>query len=279
MPERPRRSAPSGACADSVILVVGGRLSGKKPGAELVLDNSRCVFVSHVSALMVGERVRVKNSDATLHNAHGFLGKPTVFNLALPNRDQMIDITLAADQSRRDPGSLRRAPAHVGVDDRPRQSLLRGDRRATAATRIDGVPPGSYKLTMWHEGFRPRGRDKDGRSPTRSRAPPPKPSRSPPGRQPRSISSSNPRRGRMYKHIYVPVDNSDYSQPRHRPRRRARAGASARSSTGCHVYAARMHDYRFKQMEFTLPEEYLDEHGARAPAQDPRLASSPWACS
>ena len=38
---------------------------------------------------------------------------------------------------------------------------------------------------------------------------------------------------------------------------------SARRSTpklvGCHVYAARMHDYRFKQMEYTLPDEYLDE--------------------
>ena len=28
---------------------------------------------------------------------------------------------------------------------------------------------------------------------------------------------------------------------------------------GSHDYAARMHDYRFKQMEFTLPEEYLVE--------------------
>ena len=28
---------------------------------------------------------------------------------------------------------------------------------------------------------------------------------------------------------------------------------------GCHVYAAKLHDYRFKQMEYTLPEEYLDE--------------------
>ena len=42
---------------------------------------------------MAGGRVRVKNSDAILHNTHGFLGKPTVFNLALPNRDQMVDIT------------------------------------------------------------------------------------------------------------------------------------------------------------------------------------------
>src|SRR5438552_4105054 len=31
------------------------------------------------------------------------------------------------------------------------------------AFRIADVPPGTYKVTMWHEGFRPRGVDKDGR--------------------------------------------------------------------------------------------------------------------
>src|SRR5687767_15327915 len=28
---------------------------------------------------------------------------------------------------------------------------------------------------------------------------------------------------------------------------------------GCHVYAAKLHDYRFRQMEYTLLEEYIDE--------------------
>src|SRR3989304_1766277 len=62
----------------------------------------------------------------------------------------------------------------------------------------------------------------------------------------------------MYKHIYVPVDNSDYSN-------RAidlavELGKAFRSRlTGCHVYAARLHDYRFKQMEYTPPGEYKDE--------------------
>ncbi len=62
----------------------------------------------------------------------------------------------------------------------------------------------------------------------------------------------------MYKSIYVPVDNSDHSN-------RAVATsvelgkAFGAKLAGCHVYAARMHDYRFKQMEFTLPEEYLEE--------------------
>ncbi|HEV8241581.1 MAG TPA: universal stress protein [Thermoanaerobaculia bacterium] len=62
----------------------------------------------------------------------------------------------------------------------------------------------------------------------------------------------------MYSNILVPVDNSRHSN-------RAidtgielgkRFGAKL---VGCHVYAAKMHDYRFKQMEFTLPEEYLVE--------------------
>ncbi len=62
----------------------------------------------------------------------------------------------------------------------------------------------------------------------------------------------------MFKHIFVPVDNSEYSN-------RAIAvavelGRAFQSKlTGCHVYAARLHDYRFKQMEYTLPDEYKDE--------------------
>ena len=62
----------------------------------------------------------------------------------------------------------------------------------------------------------------------------------------------------MYKSIYVPVDNSDHSN-------RAVACALALGKefsaklVGCHVYAAKLHDYRFRQMEYTLPEEYIDE--------------------
>lgn len=62
----------------------------------------------------------------------------------------------------------------------------------------------------------------------------------------------------MYETIYVPVDNSEHSD-----RAVALSVELGRTFTskmvGCHVYAARMHDYRFKQMEFTLPEEYLEE--------------------
>src|SRR2546426_10133179 len=62
----------------------------------------------------------------------------------------------------------------------------------------------------------------------------------------------------MFKKIYVPVDNSEYSN---RAIEMALALAQPWNATivGSHVYAAKMHDYGFKQMEYTLAEEYQDE--------------------
>lgn len=152
---------PDGGVKGSVVLVEGVA-RGKRAAGDVVIDNAKCLFVSHVSAAMAGRRVRVKNSDPILHNTHGFLGKPTVFNLALPNRDQVIDITKRLTK----PGVVRvlcdahpHMSAWLVVHDSPYFAVT--DERG--AYRIDGVPPGTYRVTMWHEGFRARGVDKDGR--------------------------------------------------------------------------------------------------------------------
>src|SRR5579864_6429412 len=63
----------------------------------------------------------------------------------------------------------------------------------------------------------------------------------------------------MYSKIFVPVDNSEYSNAAG-DLSLALAKAFGSEVVGSHVYAARMHDVRFKQMEFTLPEEYREEN-------------------
>src|SRR5213596_4398508 len=63
----------------------------------------------------------------------------------------------------------------------------------------------------------------------------------------------------MYKHVYVPVDNSEHSNRAIDLAVELGKAFGARL-TGSHVYAARLHDYRFKQMEYTRPEEYKDEN-------------------
>ena len=144
------------------VVLIEGVARGKKGGGDVVLDNNQCVFVSHVTAVELKERVAIRNSDPILHNTHGFRGAPTVFNVALPTKGQEIEVT----KYLKNPGVVR-----VLCDAHPHMSawLIVHDSPYFAVTddkgafRITDVPPGTYKVTMWHAGFRPKSADKDGR--------------------------------------------------------------------------------------------------------------------
>ena len=144
------------------VVLIEGVAKGKKATGEVLIDSQRCLFVSHVSALAVGERARVKSSDATVHNVRGLMGPAPVFNLALPTRDQLVDITRRLTK----PGVVRVVcEAHPNmfawlfVHDSPYVAVTDD----TGAFRIGDVPPQTYRVTVWHEGYRPRGVGKDGR--------------------------------------------------------------------------------------------------------------------
>ena len=153
--------SPDRGVRDTVVMIEGVA-RGKKSTGDVIVDNRNCIFVGHVTAVVPGDRVRIRNSDPILHNTHGFLGQPTVFNLALPTKDQMIDITKRLQK----PGVVRvLCDAHphmfawMIVHDSPYVAVS----DAAGAFRIGDVPPGTYKVTMWHAGYRPKGTDKDGR--------------------------------------------------------------------------------------------------------------------
>lgn len=63
----------------------------------------------------------------------------------------------------------------------------------------------------------------------------------------------------MYSKIFVPVDNSEYSNAAGELALSLAKGFGSKV-VASHVYAAKMHDVRFKQMEFTLPDEYREEN-------------------
>ncbi len=144
------------------VVLVEGVTRGRKVGGDVVVENRDCRFVPHVVAATLGERVRVGNDDAVLHHTKGLAGRTPVFNLALPGRGQMIDVTRRLAR----PGAV-----HVVCEAHPHMSgwLVVHDSPYHAVTdehgayRVDGLPPGTYRVTMWHEGFRAKGRDRDGR--------------------------------------------------------------------------------------------------------------------
>ena len=143
------------------VVALEGIARGKR-APDFELDNAKCLFVPHVSAVMAGAKVRIRNSDPILHNAHGFLERLTVFNIALPTKDQAIDVT----QHIKKPGVVEvvcdahtHMRAWIVVRDNPYYAVTDD----SGQFRIDEIPPGRYRVTAWHEGWVVTGKDKDGR--------------------------------------------------------------------------------------------------------------------
>jgi polysaccharide lyase family 4-like protein len=118
-----------------------------KPPKNPEINNLNCQFDPHVQAVPVGTIV-VVNSDPVMHNTHGFLGKQTVFNQAMPTKGMRIDKPI------RKAGMMRiECDVHgwmlawVYAAEHPYHAVTRKD----GTFSIPDVPPGSYTLVAWQE--------------------------------------------------------------------------------------------------------------------------------
>jgi hypothetical protein len=112
------------------------------PGKTPQVDNLKCHFVPEVQVIRAGP-LDVVNSDPMLHNTHGYYGKRTAFNMALPNQGQRIPTELPR------PGTVRiDCDAHgwmegwIYVVDNPYYAITGADGKFS----ITDVPPGNYSL-------------------------------------------------------------------------------------------------------------------------------------
>jgi plastocyanin len=151
------------------VVLIDGVTRGKKSQPGIVVSTEGCAFVPHVAAVMVGASARIRNGDAVVHNTRAVTGPPivaaasaSVFNVALPAKEQVIDVGRRITG----PGVVRMfcgAHPHMSgwliVHDTPYFAVT--DERG--AFRIDDIPAGTYRVTMWHEGFRRKSKDADGR--------------------------------------------------------------------------------------------------------------------
>ncbi|MGH8246121.1 MAG: hypothetical protein ACREUU_06790 [Gammaproteobacteria bacterium] len=118
-----------------------GKPWGKQDKAP-VLDNKDCRFEPAVQVIRAGV-IDVHNSDPVLHNTHGFYGRRTAFNLALPDKNTKFPAELPR------PGLVRVECdahgwmlAHIFVADSPYYALTRKD----GSFSITDIPPGDYTL-------------------------------------------------------------------------------------------------------------------------------------
>ncbi|WP_202314714.1 MULTISPECIES: carboxypeptidase regulatory-like domain-containing protein [unclassified Mesorhizobium] len=112
--------------------------SGKKPE----LDNIKCRFEPQVQVIAPGG-IDIVNSDPVLHNTHGYYGKRTAFNLALPNKGQRIPTDLPrVGTVRVDCDAHGWMEGWIYVVDNPYYAVTGADGKFS----ITDVPPGDYKL-------------------------------------------------------------------------------------------------------------------------------------
>ena len=117
------------------------------PAKTPAIDNVKCRFEPTVQVIRAGP-IDIVNSDPVLHNTHGYYGKRTAFNVALPNQGQRIKKELERTGTVRvDCDSHGWMIAWIHVADSPYYALTGKD----GSFSITDVPPGNYTLVATHD--------------------------------------------------------------------------------------------------------------------------------
>jgi len=136
--------------ANVVVSLKNPPAGGKAPAEPAVIDQKGCQYHPHVLAMMVGQKVLVKNSDPFLHNIHGLPEENEGFNFGQNNVDQGRDITSKIKTAENFRVKCDVHPwmgAYFAVFKHPYFGVTKEDGTFT----IPGVPDGSYDVTLWHE--------------------------------------------------------------------------------------------------------------------------------
>lgn len=137
-----------GGLENAVVSIEAPPAGAPTPGKAEV-DQLGCRFVPHVQAVTTGTALTVKSGDAVFHNVHAYQNGATKFNIALPVKGtksrQKLDgpgrVVIKCDAGHT------WMEAHVVVFEHAWFAVTGAD----GTFKIDGVPPGTHKVRVWHE--------------------------------------------------------------------------------------------------------------------------------
>jgi hypothetical protein len=127
-----------------------------RPRESLLVDQKNCQYAPHNLVVPVGSKIDITNSDPILHNVHGQQvtsdGTKTLFNIAQPVKGQRTTV----ESPLTTPGMVFLTceaghpwmSGYVFVANHPYVSVTGNDGQFV----IEGVPAGTYRIKMWHEG-------------------------------------------------------------------------------------------------------------------------------
>ena len=125
-----------------------------------VITQKHCRYSPHILVAAKGSSLELINEDAVLHNCHGYnyayneagLDRSTAFNIAQPIQGQKSSQELRKQgmiEIQCDAGHVWMT-SWVWVTQNPYATVT----NANGEFSFDGVPPGTYTVVLWHEGWK-----------------------------------------------------------------------------------------------------------------------------
>jgi plastocyanin len=140
----------TGNLANAFVYVKEG-LTGSHaaPAESHVLDQMGCQYHPHVSGMMVGQKLLIKNSDPTLHNVHAMPTLNKEFNKGQPFQGMEFEHTFDQEEVmvRFKCDVHPWMSSYMAVVDHPFFGVTGTD----GTFSIEGLPPGDYVIESWHE--------------------------------------------------------------------------------------------------------------------------------
>jgi hypothetical protein len=122
------------------------------PATAALLDQVGCQYTPRVNAVMAGQAIQIRNSDATLHNVHAMPKVNRQFNEGQPVKGMVSNKKF--DRVETEPFVIKCdvhgwMKSYMAVMPHPFHSVSRTDGNFSIAN----LPPGNYTLVAWHERF------------------------------------------------------------------------------------------------------------------------------
>ena len=140
----------TGGLRNAVVIVEGVKRGKAMPAAaqNAQIDQNKCEYTPHVQVMAVNSEIALKNSDPVLHNIQFFQGDNSLFNIAQPVQGQVNKHKLEKA------GTIYVECAvhgwmqgNVVVVDNPYYAVTDENGKFS----ITDLPPGKYRVRIWHE--------------------------------------------------------------------------------------------------------------------------------
>lgn len=119
------------------------------PKSRVLLDQIGCMYVPHVVAVMAGQTLAVRNSDATLHNVMANPRDNEPFNFGMPVQGGTNDLVFKSPEMKINTKCFMHPwmSGYIHVLANPFFAVTGPDGTFT----LQGLPPGTYEISVLHE--------------------------------------------------------------------------------------------------------------------------------